>query len=262
MISLSLLPLFTLLGIFSVIFAHETRVKLESSVMPDTGLIVSTMIYYLGNEKYSLRTVAYNFLDSKYTYSFLQELVPPTLLLDVKTFTTYEASSRTFSVAALEFPAAHTATFWQSTVNNEINETKPVYETVAIEYPVSQSPFPLNVAKLTMSRLVNKGDILYAFFSNGEVHLVDLKSHQFVFQYSLIPDSSQLDTSLMSFTSYGHLYDAGNDCVWSIAMAGINAYLIKSSLSDKKVYFIILLFFCHKKISSLQQYFSLCRVRL
>ena len=218
-----------------MILAHETKIKLESEVKPDTGTIVSTMIYYLGDEKYSLRTVAFNFLNSK--YSFLQELVPPTLKLNVKTFTTYETFSRTFSVAALEFPVAHTATFWQSTVNNGINETTPVVEAVAIEYPVSQSPFPLNVAKLTMSRLINKDGVLYAFFSNGEVHLVDLQDRQFVFQYSLISDSLQLDTSFMSFSSYGHLYDAGNDCVWSIAMAGINAYLIKSSLSDKKVYF-------------------------
>jgi len=228
------LPLFIFFGNFLAIFGNETKVKL-SDTKPDTGLIVSTMVYYLGDQKYSLQISAYNFLDPKTAFVLLQELVPPTLKLDVKTFTTYESNSRTFSAVALEYPAAHTATFWQSTLNNWINGTTPIYEDISIEYPVSQSPFPLNIAPLTMSRLINKENQLYAFFSNGEVHLIDLQKRQFVFQYSLIPDSFQLDLSFMSFTSYGHLYDAGNDCVWSIAMAGINAYLIKSSLTEKKV---------------------------
>jgi hypothetical protein len=153
----------------------------------------------------------------------------------VTTFTAYNGNSRNFYVVATDYPNVASGTFWLSTINDATNASLPVYTAVTIAYPNSQSPFPLDVAHLSLSRIIEKDDKLFAVFSNGDVYAVDLDSKKFQFLYSIVAAAEQLDPSFMSFTGFGHVYDSDNDCLWSIAMAGINGFLYKSSLTEGKV---------------------------
>lgn len=194
-----------------------------------SGAIVSTMLYYEGNQMYCLQLCALDYLTENYV--FLQELIPSKVQLEVRTFTTYDESSRTITVLADHYPSAASATFWVSTLNEFVNVSTPALTEVTIQFPVSRSPFPLDVAPLQISRMLNIGNgKRVAIFTNGEVHEIDLVNKQFTFLYSLISDEKQLSVSFPAFVS-GHVYDASTDRIWSIVEEENQFYAMSSQVT-------------------------------
>jgi len=133
-----------------------------------TGNIITVMLYYLGNQMYSLQLCALEYQTEKYI--FIQELIPSKLQLQVVTYTTFDEDTRAVTVLAENYPSVAKATFWKSTINDYANASTPVVTAVTIPYPVSSSPFPLDVAPLQVSRLLLVGGgRQVVIFTNGEV---------------------------------------------------------------------------------------------
>lgn len=199
------------------------------------GLLVSTMLYYLGNNEYSFQLVTTDMVTAE--YKFIQELLPagPKEDRSFESFTTYDTASRTYSVVVPQFPSVGRATFWSSTISSGINGAEPIYNSVEITYPVSRSPAPLNVARLEIARLISGPDgRLFTVFTNGEVHSVDIASGEFKFRYSLISDEDQLDVKHPSST-WGHIFEAGSGLLRSVVMSGNEAYVISSNIDGGAV---------------------------
>lgn len=82
------------------------------------------------------------------------ELLPPapTAVRSFQTLTSYDEKTRTFAVVATDFPKETQATLWVSTINNNVDQTTPVYTSLVVDYPKSSAPFPLNYINLELSR--------------------------------------------------------------------------------------------------------------
>jgi len=125
-------------------------------------------------------------------------------------------------------------TFWKMTVSNDAASTTSIYFNVDIKHPVSQSPFPLNVAPLQLARVfTTSADQLIAVFSNGEVHEVDLERQIFLFKYKLMNDDEQLSVQHPTST-YAHAHDASTGIMHSICFYGSLAYYKTSDLKEVK----------------------------
>ena len=182
---------------------------------------------------YNLVTVDVSSSDFK----IIQELLPSGIKAsrNFESFTAYDESSRTISVAAVDFPSVSSCTLWQSVISGDATTTTPVVVAKEIKYPVSRSPAPLNVAHLKFSRLiVGPSSTLFAVFTNGEVHEINLEEGTFSFKYSLVSDELQLGVTHPYLTA-GHVYDRDADTMWSIAMGASDAFLMSSSLKSGNV---------------------------
>jgi len=163
----------------------------------------------------------------------LQELLPPANadLRSFETFTAYDEKSRNFAVIAADYPKVAHGTFWVSTLNNDLTAATPVLQEVTIEYPVSSAPYPLNVAHLKMSRLINGADgVLYATFTNGEVHVVDVANKSMKRIFSVISDDKLLSNNYPA-ASWSQVYDPEQNALWSVVIAGASAYVVKSDMA-------------------------------
>jgi hypothetical protein len=213
----------------------ETRAPKSSlpAAADNNGAIVSTMLYYLGNQKYSLQLCAMDYKTSNYI--FIQELIPSSLQLEVVGYTGYDEATRTVSVMADNYPSVASGTFWVSTLNEFVNATTPVRSAISIPYPVSSSPYPLDVAQLEVSRFLTvAGGRIVVIFTNGEVHEVDLVNKRFNLLYNLISADKQLSPSFPSFF-HGHTYDASRDLIWSIVEVDNDFFSMSSSVTLGKV---------------------------
>lgn len=171
------------------------------------------------------------------TYTVLQELLPyaPASSRSFATFTAYDAISRSFVVAASDYPKEGSATFWVSTVNNDITAATPVVAEVTIAYPISTSPFPLNVSPLKMSRLLyGANSALYVTFVNGEVHEMNLAEKSSKKLLSIISDEQMMSPSFPQ-VSWSQVYDPATNSIFSVVTAGSGAFLSKVSLTDLSV---------------------------
>jgi hypothetical protein len=153
---------------------------------------------------------------------------------DIESFTAYDEETRTFYVAAVDYPEVSQCTFWQSTISADTMSTTPVVTELTVQYPVSKSPAPLNVAHLQLSRLILANGQLYATFLTGEVHQVDLKEGSFNYMYSLISAESQL-SEIHPYMTWGHVFDSSKNVMWSVAMGAADAFLMSSSFQTREV---------------------------
>lgn len=100
---------------------------------------------------------------------------------------------------------------------------------------MSQSPFPLNVSPLKMSRVVyGANSVLYAVFVNGEVHEVNIDAKSSKKILSIISDELLLAPSFPQVT-WAQVFDPEINGLWSIVTSGSEAYLAKASFSDLSV---------------------------
>lgn len=199
------------------------------------GPVVSTLMYYLGQEMYTYNLVTVDVSSSD--FKIIQELLPSGIKAsrNFESFTAYDESSRTISVAAVDFPSVSSCTLWQSVISGDATTTTPVVVAKEIKFPVSRSPAPLNVAHLKFSRLiVGPSSTLFAVFTNGEVHEINLEEGTFSFKYALVSDELQLGVTHPYLTA-GHVYDRDADTMWSIAMGASDAFLMSSSLKSGNV---------------------------
>jgi len=197
-----------------------------------TGSVMATLMYYLGADTYTYNLVAIDYKTLKWT--IVQELLPKGLKTErnFESFTTYHAPSRTMFVAAMQHQDL--TTFWKMTVSNDAASTTFIYSNVDIKHPISQSPFPLNVAPLQLARVfTTSADQLIAVFSNGEVHEVDLERQIFLFKYKLMNDDEQLSVQHPTST-YAHAHDASTGIMHSICFYGSLAYYKTSDLKEVK----------------------------
>ena len=185
-----------------------------------------------GNNKYEFNIV--NTDEKGQSAVIQQDLLAPSIENgNIESTTAYDPKTRNFFVAATS--GYKGCTLWQSVISANANSTTPVIQKLKIDYPLSRSPAPLNVAPLVLSRLIVGPDgRLFATFSNGEVHEVDLVKGAFNHLYSLISDELQLGETHPSLTA-GSVYDPETATLWSISMAASDAYLISSSLDKKTV---------------------------
>lgn len=220
-------------SVFTVALSAICAVS-ASNASTATGAIVSTQMYYLGQEMYTFNVVRTDMSSGHST--IIEELLSKSNQAgQLESFTAYEESTRSFYVAAASYPQITTATFWKSTINADATGTTPVVSAVEIKYPVSRSPAPLNVAHLQLSRLiVGPSGRLFATFLNGEVHEVDLEGGSFTYLYSLISDDMQL-SEIHPYMTWGHLYDPSAEVMWSIAMGASDAFLMSSSFETRSV---------------------------
>ena len=137
------------------------------------------------------------------------------------------------TVIANNYPSTGKCTFWTSTISPSVDAATPVATNVEITFPESRSPYPLNVAPLTVSRIFTGPESrTFVVFTNGEIHEVDLSGRQFKYLYSIIPDEDQLSVSHPSAT-WGHAWDADRRLVWSVIMGGSDAFFVSHSLDTK-----------------------------
>lgn len=162
-------------------------------------------MYYLGQELYTYNLVVTDLASGK--SAVIQEYLPSALqpLRNFESFTAYDAATRNFWTVAVDFPSVSTCTIWKSTINEGVNASTPLITQLELKYPVSQSPAPLNVAHLVLSRLiVGPSGRLFATFLNGEIHEVDLENKKFSFKYALISDELQLSET-HPYMTWGHV---------------------------------------------------------
>jgi len=170
------------------------------------------MIYYEGQQQYSLQLSAQDYQSIEYI--FLQELLPKKLERQVETMTAYHEASRTMTIVGTEFPSATKCTVWVTQINDAVNGTTPLYSNVEIDYLVSKSPAPLDVAYLKISRVIaDPSGRIFTVFTNGEVHLLDVPNKTFQYHYSLISDEDQLSENHTSFLSWGHVFDTDKQVI-------------------------------------------------
>lgn len=160
----------------------------------------------------------------------------PLALREFDLFTAYDDATRTFTVAASDFPSAGKATFWQSTVSEDVTSATPIVNGLELSYPVSSSPFPLNDVHLKMVRIVAGGsDVpLMVVFRNGELHSLDLQQGQFKQVARIISDAQLLDAAYPTATN-SHAYDSTTHMLSSVVMAGINSYVVNTDLTSFSV---------------------------
>jgi hypothetical protein len=171
------------------------------------------------------------------TYYPLQILTPPAdaSLRSFETYTAFDSATRTFIVAAAEYPEAGGATFWTSTVSDDISTVTPVDQEVYIKYPASTSPYPLNVSPLKLSRVQHLGESrILCIFTNGEIHTVDIKNKSLQVRARLNTDEQMLSQAYPHAT-WSHVYDKDSNSLWSVVTAGTPAYLVKTDMDSYKV---------------------------
>lgn len=163
----------------------------------------------------------------------LQELLPPapSAVRSFETYTAYDEKSRSFLVVAAEYPRIDSATFWVSTLNNDVTVAKPVHVEVTIDYPVSSSPFPLSVVHLKISRVFFGLNGIFVSFSNGEIHSLDLSGKVLKKLTSIIPETEILSNSYPR-SSWSQVYDSDSNSVWHVITQGSNAFVTKLNLAD------------------------------
>ncbi len=164
------------------------------------------------------------------------KLLPESVLVThgnfIETFTSFDESTRIFTLAAADYPSVSSATFWEYRVSEDISSLTAVSEAVVISYPVSSSPAPLNIAPLKMVRILNAGvDATHlAMFSNGEIHVLDIASRQFKQIARIASDEALLSTAYPRST-WSHAYDPDTHSVWSVVFAASNAYAVSTNLA-------------------------------
>lgn len=184
-----------------------------------------------------VRRYTYNLVSMDYTsgqVNVIQELLPSGLkaVRNFESFTAFDSATRTVYVAAADAPELSYCTVWQSTISGAVDAATPVFKQVQMKYPISASPAPLNVAHLELSRIVvGPSSRLFAIFTNGEVHEMDLAKGTFSFAYALVSDELQLGVT-HPYMTWGHVYDSDARIMWSVAMAASDAYLMSSSLES------------------------------
>ena len=136
-----------------------------------------------------------------------------------------------YSVAIADYPEAGKATFFVSQINDDVSAATPKYESVTLTYPVSSSPYPLNVATLKMTRMINgpNGNTL-VMFTNGEIHQLDLDNKQFKKVSSIFSDADLLSPSF-PHASWAQLYDAPSNKLFSVLTSSNNAYLVTTDMN-------------------------------
>ena len=65
----------------------------------------------------------------------LQELLPPapSAVRSFQSYTAYNEKTRTYVVVAAEYPRIDSATFWVSTLNNDVTVATPVFTEVTVD---------------------------------------------------------------------------------------------------------------------------------
>jgi hypothetical protein len=200
---------------------------------PKNGNVISAFTYYLGKEMYSFNLVAVDYVSQKPT--FLQEYLPSgaKAARSFNSFTAFDEKTRSMYTVAVDFPTVAQCVFWKSTISATSDSASPVLSNVQIDYPVSRSPSPMDVAHLELARIfVGPNSRLFAAFTNGEIHLVDLEAKTFTFLYSLISDELQLGVTHPHLT-WGHVFDAESNKLWSVIYAANQAYHTSSDLDAK-----------------------------
>ena len=166
------------------------------------------------------------------TYYPLQVLTPPAdvSLRSFETYTAFDSATRTFIVVAADYPEAGGATFWTSTVSDDISSVTPVDQDVYINYPASSSPYPLNVAPLKLSRIQHLGNNrVLCVFTNGEIHTVDIPNKSLQIRARLNTDE-QLLSAANPHAIWSHVFDKESNAMWSVVTAGTPAYLVKTDI--------------------------------
>ena len=91
---------------------------------------------------------------------------------------------------------------------------------------MSSAPAPLNVARLTLAKVLSgPNGTVFAIFTNGEVHVLDTVRGSLSLRHRLISDERALDVSNPSTLS-AHAYDSGRNGLWSVVTAGMFAYMV------------------------------------
>lgn len=154
----------------------------------------------------------------------------------IETFTSYDVTTRIFTLAASGYPTVSSATFWEYAVSDDISYLTPLSEAATIDYPMSSSPAPLDVAPLKMVSLLNAGtDATHlVVFSNGEMHQLDLASKTFK-QLARIADDARLLSTEFPRATWSHAYDAETHSVMSVVVGASNAYTVKTDLTTGTV---------------------------
>jgi hypothetical protein len=147
-------------------------------------------------------------------------------------FTAYDANTRTFVTVADSYPAAGSATTWSSTLAPNLDSAAPTVSGAKVAYPVSSSPFPLNVEPLALSRvLFAKDSLLLAVFTNGEVHSFNVTTGTFAKLLDLIPAAQQLGPT-HPFATAAQAYDPTTDSLLSLVFAASDAFAVETNLAS------------------------------
>lgn len=167
------------------------------------------------------------------TYVELQQLLPESelALRELETFSSYVDSTRMYTVAIADYPEQGKGTFFVSQINDDITAATPKYESLVIPYPSSSSPYPINVDKLHMSRVINgPNDVTLVLFTNGEVHQLDLDNKMFKKVTNLLSDADLLSTEF-PHNSWSQVYDSATNTLFSVITSSDNAYLIQTNMN-------------------------------
>jgi len=174
-----------------------------------------------------------NTADAPSTFVQLQELLPPSdlALRELETFSSYVDSTRMYTVAIADYPEEGKGTFFVSQINDDVSAATPKYESITLTYPDSSSPFPLNVAKLHISRVINgPNDVTLVLFTNGEVHQLDLDNKQFKKVTNLLSDADLLSVDF-PHNSWSQVYDPASNILFSVITSDDNAYLVQTNMN-------------------------------
>lgn len=111
----------------------------------------------------------------------------------------------------------------------------PVLEGVKITYPISSSPAPLNNTPLKLSKVVNgPNGGLFAVFTNGEVHSLDVNGGKISLLHKLISDEKALSVDNPTTLS-GHTFDFDRNGLWSVVSAGMFSYVVFTDFKTNTV---------------------------
>lgn len=163
----------------------------------------------------------------------LAQLLPeaPIGTRSFETFTSFNELTREFVVVGADYPRIASANVWTVKLNGDLSAGSLTSQ-VEFVYPVSSSPFPLNVLHLKMKRVFHTADgSLYGIYENGEVHLIDLANKQSKMVSRMTSDEQLLGVEYLTAT-WSHAYDPQMNVLHSTFIGGVNAYYTKTDMAS------------------------------
>jgi hypothetical protein len=162
----------------------------------------------------------------------LLELLPPAKMAtrSFETFTSYNEATREFVVVGADFPRVASASLCVTKLSNDLSSAS-LSSQIQFDYPVSSSPFPLNVLHLKLVRIFHSADgSLFGIFANGEIHLIDIANKQSKMVTRMTSDEQLLGVEYPT-AQWAHVYDSEKNVLHSTFRGGINAYYTKTDMS-------------------------------
>ena len=152
----------------------------------------------------------------------------PTAQRSFNTHTTYDSLTRKYTIVAADYPILGVDSLWESTINDGVNETKPVTANLLLAHPDAS---PNNPGSIAISRiLTGPSQRTFAIFTDGSIHEIDVKAAK----YSKLGNLFEKTSLTNGVVTDAHVVD-GLTLKSFVSDESKNVYLIKTEITDSGI---------------------------